>query len=40
MANKKSNLAEGIHKIKCKYEQDDKNMKFKELRAKCFQVLS
>ena len=30
-SNLANNLSEGIRKIKCKYEHDDKNVKFSEL---------
>ena len=34
LSNHVNNLSDGIHKIKCKYGQNDKNAKFVELRMK------
>ena len=34
LLNHADDLAEGIHKIKCKYGHDDKNVKHVELNAK------
>ena len=34
LSNLLDNLAQGIHKIKCKYRNDDKNVKLAELNTK------
>ena len=34
LSNPINNLSEGIHKIKCKYEHNDKNVKIVELNTK------
>ena len=31
LSNLINNLSDGVHKIKCKYKNDDKNVKFVEL---------
>ena len=37
-SNLVNNLARRIHKIKCKYEHDEKNVKLAELKAKIVSV--
>ena len=34
LSNLVNNLAEGVHKIKCKYKHDDKNVKRPKLNTK------